>query len=185
MKRLFSVLGLVGAITLISPYLAAKPDPKKGDKGGSRSELRATLRGIEEVPSIVTQAEGQFHARISDDKTTIAYELMYEDFATDVLASHIHVGQRGVSGAVVAFLCGGGGKPTCPLRSGTVNGTITQADIITVPAQEITGTPAESFAKVIEAIGAGVAYVNVHSAAHPGGEIRGQIRAHHHGHDKE
>src|SRR5437867_448258 len=161
MKRLFSVFGLVGALTLISPFLAAKPDPKKGDKGGSHGELRASLRGLEEPPSIVTPAEGQFHARVSEDKTAIEYELTYDDFATDVLASHIHVGQRGVSGALVAFLCGGDGKPACPLRSGTVKGTITRDDIMTVPAQEITGEPDKRFAKVLEAIGAGAAYVNV------------------------
>src|SRR5207247_5498787 len=102
---------------------------------------------------------GQFHARVSEDKTAIEYELTYDDFATDVLASHIHVGQRGVNGAVVAFLCGGGGKPTCPVRSGTVKGTIMLHDIGTVPAQELADTSAVRFAKVLDAIGAGDAYV--------------------------
>ena len=38
-----------------------------------------------------------------------------------------------------------------------------------------TGTPAITFDSLVSAIRAGNAYVNVHTTANPGGEIRGQI----------
>ena len=50
---------------------------------------------------------------------------------------------------------------------------ITSANILALPAQ---GIAAGEFAEVVKAIRAGVTYANVHTAAFPGGEIRGQIR---------
>jgi hypothetical protein len=86
--------------------------------------------------------------------------------------AHIHFGQRGVAGGVVAFLCGGGNKPACP-ASGTVTGTIVSSDIIAVPAQ---GIAAGDLASVLKAMRAGLTYANVHTTNFANGEIRGQIR---------
>lgn len=171
MKYLKVVMLLVSVSLLTMPAAS-----DEGEKEGPRRGLRAVLRSFAEVPSISSPTMGKFRARISDE-SSIQYELSYDEFATGVLFSHIHVAQRGVNGAIVAFLCGGGGKPACPSPSGTVTGTITPDNISTVQPQGIEGTPAERFAKVLEAIRARVAYVNVHTDAHKGGEIRGQIRA--------
>ena len=86
---------------------------------------------------------------------------------------HIHLAQRHVPGVVVAFLCGGGGKPPCPSPGGTVSGTITAADIVG-PAEQ--GIAPGEFGEVVRALRAGATYVNVHSELFPAGEIRGQIR---------
>jgi hypothetical protein len=40
-----------------------------------------------------------------------------------VTAAHIHLGQEDGVGGVIAFLCGGGGKPACP-QSGEIRGQI-------------------------------------------------------------
>ncbi len=40
------------------------------------------------------------------------------------------------------------------------------------------GVAAMEFSALIDAIRAGVAYVNVHSTKFPGGEVRGQLRDH-------
>lgn len=85
--------------------------------------------------------------------------------------AHIHSGQKGVGAAVVAFLCGGGGKPACP-QAGTVTGTIVATDVIGPAAQGIKPGELDEF---IRAIRRGVTYVNVHSTLFPTGEIRGQI----------
>lgn len=163
----------------------------------SGTQLRAPLRGFSEVPSIASTATGEFRGTISEDGSSITFHLTYQGFdpSRTVAAAHIHVAQRGVNGAVIVFFCGGGGRPACTSPAGTFEGTIDATSMIaTVPAQDITGTPAERLAKLIAAIRAGVAYVNVHTTPdHPGGEIRGQIRVvgededkdHGHDHDGE
>jgi hypothetical protein len=52
--------------------------------------------------------------------------------------------------------------------------TITAADVVGPGGQ---GIAAGEFAEILNALRAGVAYANVHTAAFGGGEIRGQIRA--------
>ena len=136
-------------------------------------KVKANLSGYQETPSLSTPATGKFTAKIDDDAQTIEYKLGYEGFETTAMAAHIHLGARATSGGVSAFLCGGGTKPACPAAAGTVTGTITPADVIGPAAQGI--APGE-FAEVLRAIRAGAVYANVHSAARPGGEIRGQLR---------
>ena len=146
----------------------AMPRASMADEG----RIRATLQGFSEVPAISTTGMGRFEARLSQDGAAIDYELTYTGLESTAIASHIHIGQKGVAGGVMAFLCGGGGKPACP-PEGTVTGTITAADVIGPTAQGI--EPGE-FAEMLRAIDAGVTYVNVHTTNHPGGEIRGQVK---------
>ena len=133
--------------------------------------LTATLRGFEEVPAISTTATGSFSAQLNGN--TIAFTLTYSNLEAAATAAHIHFAQRSVNGGVIAFLCGGGGKPACP-ASGTVSGTISASDIIG-PAEQ--GIAAGELVEAVRAITGGVAYVNVHSSKFPNGEIRGQIGA--------
>jgi len=141
-----------------------------GDSG-SRS-FKAKLSGFQEVPTVSTQATGEFRARINSAGTEIAYELEYSGLEGSVLASHVHLGARGVAGGVMFFLCGGGSAPACP-ASGKVTGTVTATDVIGPAAQGI--APGE-FAEALRALRAGMTYANVHSTKFPGGEIRGQIK---------
>ena len=172
MKRR-SMAALVGTLGLVA--LFAAPAPAFGDAKGDRGQFGARLNGYQETPAISTQADGEFRARLRDSNT-IEFELRYADLeGGDATAAHIHLGQRGVAGGVVAFLCGGGGKPNCPTgRSATVTGTIVANDIQALPAQGIAGP--SDFQEVVRAMRAGVTYVNVHDATYPNGEIRGQIR---------
>lgn len=137
--------------------------------------LRARLRGFEETPAVSTAASGRFRGEITGGGTVIEFELSYSGLEANALFAHIHFGQRGVAGGVSAFLCGGGGKPACPTLSGTVTGTIVAADVIGPAGQ---GIAAGELAELVRAIRAGVTYANVHSTKFPGGEIRGQIKAH-------
>ena len=56
-------------------------------------------------------------------------------------------------------------------------------DRVTRILEEVVYSPGMTFAELVRAIRAGVAYVNVHSSVFPGGEIRGQTRGSGHGHD--
>lgn len=152
--------------------------------------LIVPLRGFEEVPSISSPARGLFRAFVNRHTGTIAYQLSYENLQGDVSQAHLHFGQRGVNGGVSVFLCQTaaspdptGLAPMCP-QSGAVSGHLQAANVIGPVGQ---GIAAGEFEELLAAIRAGAVYVNVHSSAWPGGEIRGQTRGfgffRHDGHD--
>ena len=132
--------------------------------------LRARLTGFQEPPAVVSTGTGRIKVVIHDD-TLASYELSFENLEGDVTQSHIHLGQFSVNGGIMAFLCGGGGKPACP-PSGTVTGTIVAADIMALPTQ---GIVAGDFAAFLDAIVNKAAYANVHSSVYGSGEIRGKL----------
>ncbi|HZE87914.1 MAG TPA: CHRD domain-containing protein [Verrucomicrobiae bacterium] len=140
----------------------------------NEKSFKATLSGAQEVPSNSTTGTGEFRAQLDTAGTTLSYELEYSALeGASTLFAHVHLGQRGASGGVSFFLCGGGGKPPCPTTGGTVTGTVTAADVVGPTGQGI--APGE-FDEIITAMQSGIAYANVHTDKHPGGEIRGQIK---------
>ena len=150
------------------------------DDGDGRARTR--LIGYQEVPAISTEGGGTFRVRMIGDDA-LRFRLSYDDLSSHVLQAHIHFGQKSVNGGISVFLCsnlgnGPSGTAPCP-DSGDVTGTITAAQVVGPAGQGI--APGE-FDEVLDAIRAGVAYVNVHSVTYPGGEIRGQLgsREHHH-----
>ena len=161
-KRTTVVLGVMATAVLLVAAL--------GGLSSAQTSASATLDGYNEVPAVSTTGGGQFTLQIVGD--TMRYRLEYSGLEGNVLAAHIHLGQEDVNGGIIAFLCGGGGKPDCP-QSGVVRGQIVASDIIGPEGQGI--APGE-FDEAVAAIEAGVTYANVHSDKHPGGEIRGQIQ---------
>jgi len=158
--RFMEVIGIVALLAVLStPALA--------------ETRKAKLDGFQEVPSISTTGAGTFRARINRDETAIDFELTYSGLeGTTVTQAHIHFSREGVNGAIVVFLCGGS-KPACP-ASGTVTGTLTEADIGATAEDQ--GIAATELGELIEAIRSKAAYVNVHTDLVPSGEIRGQMK---------
>jgi hypothetical protein len=155
-------------------------------------KIRATLRGFQEVPSVSTDGSGTFEAVINKNGDAIDFEITYTGIQGTVTQSHMHVGQRSVNGGIVLWICGtatnpepanGGNTNVCTSPDGHFTGTWRPENVQTLTnGQQIkTGELDE----VIEAIRAGVAYVNVHSNLSPGGEIRGQVRADHRDRDRD
>jgi hypothetical protein len=175
-KHLSNVSLIIGALVALSALSVSAHDGVK---------VRTKLVGIQETPqAISTKASGEFEARIESDNL-VSFKLSYEGLeGGNTLFAHIHFGRRATTGGVMTFLCGGGTKPTaCPGPSGTVEGTITPADIIGPNGQ---GIAPGQFDEFLRALRNGTAYANVHTATYPGGEIRGQIRdddGRHNGHD--
>ena len=119
---------------------------------GSNESHKADLSGFEEVPAVSSTGFGKLRLKVDEDSQTIEYELSYENLeGTTTTASHIHLGQEGVNGGVIAFFCGGGGKDPCTPGSGNFSGTIIPSDVIGPTAQ---GLAAGEFAEVLGA-GAG------------------------------
>jgi hypothetical protein len=151
----------------------ARGDGKRSPSDHKGSSVRASLDGYQETPSISTAAAGDFSAQI--DAATIRFTLRWTGLeGGNASAAHLHLGQKHTSSAVIAWICGGGGKPACPTGNGTVEGTIVASDVQAIAAQ---GIAAGEFAELVRAIRAGAVYVNVHNATYAGGEIRGQLRS--------
>ena len=184
-KRITDCVSAMFLSALLSaPVLAnSKGDQERDqDNKGARDSrvVNAELIGYQEVPSVSSTCEGQFHATISDNNTQIEFELSYEKLEGNVQQAHIHFGQKSVNGGVSIFLCSNlgnapAGTPSCPgPNSGTVTGTRQAASVIGGAAAQ--GIAAGELEELIEAIQAGKAYANVHSDKFPTGECRGQIR---------
>jgi hypothetical protein len=180
MKKLALAVAIVslGAVAVIATAIA-----KNSHGDGSRS-FSARLTGYEEIipasatagegGAVSTVGEGRFRARVRQDPLRIEYTLEYEDLeGATTSAAHIHFGQRSTIGNVVAFLCGGGGKPACDPDTDTITGTIVAADVTGLAA--VQGIAAGELPELIRAMRNGAAYVNVHTNTWPSGEIRGQV----------
>ena len=130
--------------------------------------LRADLSGAEEVPPVSTDTTGTAKFKADQDHTEIEFTLDLDN-ATDILGiagGHLHCAPVGVNGPVVAFLAGpapGGFDGSLQIR-----GTLTQDNVI----NDSCGATIDD---LVQAMRDGSVYVNVHSVAHPGGEVRGQV----------
>jgi glucose/arabinose dehydrogenase len=132
--------------------------------GRPARNFRTHLSGAEEVPPVDTNAQGQANLRFNKDFTELNYKLIVANI-DDVVAAHIHCAPAGVNGPVGVTLFSGG--PTSP------NGILAQGTI-TAP-DDGNACNWTDLADVLAAIQNGYAYVNVHTIAHPPGEIRGQL----------
>jgi hypothetical protein len=158
----------------------------RGD-GDEDNRYQLRLNGFQENPSISTTGNGRLSVEIRDDAEMIEFRLRYSDLegvlnGGVVTQAHIHIGALHTNGGVVAFLCGGGGKPPCPSPDGDIQGTIVPSDIVGPAAQGLNPGEATTWAEFVRAIRAGYTYGNVHTTRWPGGEVRGQIgnRQNHH-----
>jgi hypothetical protein len=178
--RLTVVALISGALAVLAIGSYATAD--SGKKNVSTGTMSGYLEGA--PGPVSTSATGSFEATIDGSGAgAINYTLTFSGLEGSITQSHIHFGQRSVSGGISAWLCGTGaaggqlagppGTPTCPgPTDGTISDTIVTADVIGPAGQGI--APGE-FAELVAAIRAGRAYANVHSSKFPPGEIRGQI----------
>jgi hypothetical protein len=143
--------------------------PSLGGIAAADSQARnfvAHLDGDDETPPVQTGAQGQAIFHLSQDGSALSYKLIVANI-DDPFAAHIHVAQVGVAGPVVAFLYPG------PAIAGRFDGVLATG---TITAGDLKGPLAgHPLSDLIAAMASGNTYTNVHTAQHPGGEIRGQI----------
>ena len=126
-----------------------------------------TLHGGNEVPGVVTGSVGTSTVTWNTATKTGTYRVDVYNMPVGTTASHIHVGAAGVGGPVVInFTVPAGGIS----NDYALSGTFACADVVVRAAQGINSCEDFEQALLLEN-----AYVNVHSTANPGGEIRGQL----------
>lgn len=176
-KHLYVLAAVVlGGVLLVGSLAVA---------GGGKKNLKAgDLIGYEENPDISTAATGSFEVSIDDAAQTLTYELTYSGLEGSVQQAHIHFGKVAVNGGITLFLCsnlgnGPTGTPSCPTTAtATVSRTVGAGDIVSPASGGINqgiSAGAAGWEELVAALRAGHTYVNVHSSAWPGGEIRAQI----------
>jgi hypothetical protein len=109
-----------------------------------------TLSGAQEVPPVTTSASGSGTITVKDDKSVSG---SIKITGATILAAHIHIGPAGKNGPVII-----------PLTKGSDGSTFS------VPAgAKLTDAQYDAYK-------AGNLYVNAHSAAYKGGEVRAQLK---------
>jgi hypothetical protein len=127
----------------------------------------ANLHGGNEVPGVVTGSVGT--ATVTWNTVTRAgtYRVDVYNMPVGTTASHIHAGAAGVGGPVVInFAVPAGGIS----NDFALSGTFACSDVVPRAAQGINSCEDFEQALLLDNT-----YVNVHSTANPGGEIRGQL----------
>ncbi len=134
--------------------------------------FKAHLTGEQEVPAANTRATGQANFKLSKDGSELQFKLIVANIE-NVRMAHIHLAPSGVNGPVVVWLYPSG--PPAALIEGRTNGIL--AEGVITESSLVGPLSGASFEDLISALEDGNAYVNVHTNAYPGGEIRGQISA--------
>lgn len=126
----------------------------------------ANLSGGNETPGVSTGSAGT--ATISYDTVTgvLTYRVDVYNMPSGTTASHLHAGAAGVSGPTVVNFT----VLTNISNDFAITGTASASNLNVRAAQGV-----NSWDDLVQALLLGNTYVNVHSTANPGGEIRGQV----------
>ena len=119
--------------------------------GMTKPTFRATLSSAAEVPSNASPGTGMLEASFDKANSVLKWRVTYSGLTGPATMAHFHG----------------------PAMPGTNAGVVVPLPSVASPAEgSATLTPAQAADLM-----AGKWYVNVHTAQHPGGEIRGQVLA--------
>lgn len=140
-----------GASALVVAACGGSDDASPMAQPTTTSTLSAKMSGEQETTSPATGALGTGTLTLTSPSRALSGSIVLDGLAAT--AAHIHLGDIGVNGAIIVTLAEtAAGSGTWAVPAGTV----------------LTDPQATAFA-------AGGLYFNAHSAANPGGEVRGQI----------
>ena len=162
MFRKLSAGALTSALLLVGA-VACSDDETGPDL---ETNFAATLTGAAERPNpVTTTATGTSTVTINDANSTITFSVSVTSLLSPTSA-HIHVGTTAEAGPIALSLL------ATPPAAGVFTGVLASG---TLAGSAVVG--GETFATLAAKIRSGNAYINVHTPANPGGEIRGQLVA--------
>jgi len=142
-----SALAVMAGCSTMHGWMHRTPEEASTRPSGYMQSV--TLTGANEVPPVATSAAGSGTVTVNPDHTVVANITVTGMQAT---ASHIHMGAPGANGPVIVpFTKTGDNRFSAPEGAKLTD---------------------EQYA----AFKAGNTYVNVHSDAHKGGEVRAQLK---------
>ena len=112
----------------------------------------ADLKGAGEVPAVDSKGTGTLTATYDTATKKLTYTVTYKDLSGPAAAAHFHGPADAKTNAGVVV-------PVKEITPGTLKGEATLTDAQAADLQ------------------AGKWYFNIHTKAHPGGELRGQLKA--------
>ena len=156
-RALFASVGLMAAILVATTIVACDSDEATAPKPPT---FVATLNGASEVPAKAVAGTGA--ATIVKEGGTYTYTVTFSGMTGAVTGAHIHGPASTTANAsvIVGFATAG-----VTGTSGTLTGTFTSTN----NAAAISNDSLDVLMRT------GNAYVNLHTAANGGGEIRGQL----------
>ena len=166
MKKLYATMVILIAFLAVS-------STAYGD-GNRALKFRATLSGAQEVPEVVTDTTGEIKVKFNKALSEAEFRLVVRD-GMGVTVAHFHCQRPGLNGPVVIFLYPG---PVTDVDGELAEGTLTNAGFLpagSTVCPGLIGRPVNNIAALAFAMRDGLIYANVHTVAHPGGEIRGQL----------
>jgi hypothetical protein len=111
------------------------------------------LTGAQQVPPVQTSGSGTANLTYDPQTRVVTWSITYNDLSSPATMAHFHgPAGPGKNAPVVIWLTKRGGPVSSPITG--------QAKLTPAQAQQFM---------------AGEWYINVHTTAHPGGEIRGQV----------
>ena len=128
----------------------------------SETTYVAQLKSTNEVPAIPGAASGT--ATFTLTGRSLSYRVTVSGLSGNAAASHIHVGGAGVNGDIIVPF------NAAQVRTGEVASGIVD---LTLPISN--GQTTITGDSLLFLLNNGLAYTNVHTPAHAGGEVRGQI----------
>jgi hypothetical protein len=130
----------------------------------------AELLGSNEVPPNASTASGNITLEFDDDLMGVGYAIEMAGITTPLLQAHIHTGPPDANGPVVAFLF-----EFCAITPSGCDAENNQifGDDIRLQGRAI--LTSGDFEGLLAEMQSGNTYVNVHTEAFNGGELRGQL----------
>jgi hypothetical protein len=114
-------------------------------------KMKAALKGGNEVPSNDSKGTGTVDVTYDTDSGKLSWKGTYSGLSGPATAAHFHTGAAGKNGSIAVPIFAGGMAKSPFEGSATLN---------TTQAEDLMD---------------GRLYVNIHTAAHKAGEIRGQV----------